>query len=95
MLIIVLLTCDHSNCQLAITTLHLPYPLNFVEGLPLLELSLPLLTSCATQKHVCVTWSYFHTLAEPFQVLVTEFFPTRPKMSGLFVAQYLFLIAHK
>ena len=60
------------------------------EGLPLLESSStsshPSLISCATQKHVCATWCYLHALAEVFQVLVMEFSPTAPDISGLFIA---------
>ena len=61
-----------------------------VEGLPLLESSStsshPSLISCATQKHVCATWLYLHAPAEAFQVLVTEFSPTAPVISGLLIA---------
>ena len=36
--------------------------------------------------HVCTTWCYLHTLTEAFQVLLTEFSRTGPKISDLLVA---------
>ena len=39
-------------------------------------------------KHICTAWCYFHILAETLQFFVMEFYPTRPKISGLSVTQY-------
>ena len=90
------LTCDHlkTNCltHWTLTSVLL------VEGLLLFELpstfSCPSLYLLCFSKHVCMIWSHFHTLAEPFQVLVMEFFSIVLKISVGWLLHYSFLNAN-
>ena len=89
------LTCDYLNSQPTITIHHLPYSVDLdlspvcrrppASGV-IFHLLIPLIESLVPLKNICSSWCYLHTHAAAFQVLVTELFPTRPKISGLFIA---------
>ena len=79
------LTCDHLNWRLPRTTC-LTCSTLLIESLPLIAPSFLSpenkgFNPYATQKHVFPTRCYLITLAKAFQVLVTEFPLTGPKIS--------------
>ena len=86
-------TRNNSNCQPTITTYNSPNLPDFCLLMAssswshLSSLQAPFWTPCFAQKHVCAIWCYLRTLAKVFRVLMTVFFPTGEKISGLFVLQ--------
>ena len=90
------LICNHLSNQSIIATHHLLYLLDIelcpaYWKPPTLGVLFHFLTSLfgplVPLKHVYMTWCYLHTLADVFQMLVTEFFPAEPKISHLYIAQ--------